>query len=67
MNDTGGTQLEGLILMEHCEGGSLLDLVRARAACQGGNSRRFPREEILRVAEDLGRCVSFVLLMRHDQ
>lgn len=49
--------------MEHCAGGSLLDLVRARATMGGGGNKpvRFPREEILRVAEDVSRYVRFIL------
>lgn len=64
-NNTKPKQLEALILMEHCSGGSLLELIRARATMATNGSRqqpvRFAREEILRVAEDVGRCVLLLL------
>lgn len=67
-DNTKPKQLEALILMENCSGGNLLDIIRARATMTAGGSRqqpmRFTREEILRVAEDVGRCV-FALLFTY--
>ncbi len=54
--------------MEHCAGGSLLELVRARATMGGGGRPvRFPRGEILKMVEDVGRCVVPALLGQASQ
>ena len=44
-----GRQMEALILMEHCTGGSLFEITRRRG------KNRFSKGEILHIARDISR------------
>lgn len=61
LSSASACQLEALLLMEECQGGSLFDLVRGR---QTGGKFPFARSEILDIAHDIASAVA---VMHHQQ